>query len=264
METFNERLKSAINKKKSCLCIGLDMDPTLLNSTNLEDLKYHTRLVIDATMDLATAFKPNFAFFERWGSAGFKWLEETVEYIGKDALTIADAKRGDIGNTALQYVESIFSHFCFDSVTLNPYMGSDSIKPFLTDPKKGVFILCKTSNPSSAEFQDLNHNKKSLYERVAEASLKLNKNKNVGLVVGATAQKELEKIRSISPDLPLLIPGVGTQGGDLHQSVKIGNKNGTALINVSRGISFAGDMSKNRVRLEAKKYVEIMGNILNG
>ena len=264
METFNERLRSAINKKKSCLCIGLDMDPKLLNTTNLEDLKYHTRLVIDATIDLATAFKPNFAFFERWGSAGFKWLEETVEYIGKDALTIADAKRGDIGNTAFQYAESIFSHFCFDSVTLNPYMGTDSIRPFLGDPKKGVFILCKTSNPSSLEFQNLNLNKKSLYERVAEVSLKLNKNKNVGLVVGATAQKELHRIRSLTPDMPLLIPGIGVQGGDLKQSVKIGNKNGTALINVSRGISFAGDMSKNRIRFEAKKYIEKMEDILGG
>lgn len=264
MKTFNERIESVIKSKKSCLCVGLDMDPRILNTTNLEVLKYHTRLVIDATRDLAIAFKPNFAFFERWGSAGFKWLEETVGYIGEDALTIADAKRGDIGNTAIQYAESIFSHFCFDSVTLNPYMGADSIKPFLGDPGKGVFILCKTSNPSSQEFQDLKLEKKSLFEIVAEASLKLNKNKNVGLVVGATAQKELESIRSLAPDLPFLIPGVGAQGGDLYQSVKIGNKNGTALINISRGISFAGDMSKNEIRLEAKKYVERMREILNG
>jgi len=264
MESFNGRLKSLIAKKKSCLCIGLDMDPKLLNTTKLEKLRDHSRLVIDATIDLAIAFKPNFAFFERWGSAGFSWLEEIVEYIGDDLITIADAKRGDIGNTALQYAHSVFSHFCFDSVTLNPYMGSDSIKPFLDYPGKGVFILCKTSNASSIQFQNLNLNKKLLYEKVVEMALDSNKNKNVGLVVGATAQEELKAIRKLAPELPLLIPGVGAQGGDLFKSVKTGNKNGAALISVSRGISFAGDLSKKAIRQEAKKYVEKMAEVLNG
>ncbi|HIA94460.1 MAG TPA: orotidine-5'-phosphate decarboxylase [Candidatus Marinimicrobia bacterium] len=258
MISFNSRLRSLTQERQSWLCVGLDMNPEAFGSNSLSNLKEHTFNVIDATRDLAVAYKPNFAFFERWGAAGFAWLEETALYIGDDHIKIADAKRGDIGNTALQYADSIFGHFGFDCVTLSPYMGRDSIDPFLHDPEKGVFILCRTSNESAGDFQDNLTDGDPLYLKVAEWANGLNEKDNIGLVVGATAPEELTHIREISPDLSLLIPGVGAQGGDLEHSVKVGNQTGVGLINVSRGISFAGDMSENAIRSAAEDYLNQM------
>ena len=264
MITFNSKLKSLVAKNKSCLCVGLDMNPESLGSNNLSNLKEHTFNVIDITRDLAIAYKPNFAFFERWGAAGFAWLEETVAYIGKNHIKIADAKRGDIGNTAKQYAESIFDHFDFDAVTLSPYMGKDSIEPFLDNVKKGIFILCRTSNPSSIQFQGSLNDINPIFKKVAILANDLNQKDNVGLVVGATAINELQMIREISPNLSLLIPGIGAQGGNLEESVRIGNNSSSALINISRSISFAGDMSEKAIRSSAENYVNQMKNILNG
>ena len=262
MTAFNSRLKSLCDDRESWLCVGLDMNPEAFGSNNLANLKDHTFNVIDATRDLAVAYKPNFAFFERWGAAGFAWLEETAMYIGDDHIKIADAKRGDIGNTAIQYADSIFGHFGFDCVTLSPYMGRDSIDPFLHDPEKGVFILCRTSNPSAADFQNILSDDSKLYEKVAMWANGLNDKNNVGLVVGATAPEELTRIREISPDISMLIPGVGAQGGDLEHSVKVGNQSGVGLINISRGISFAGDMSEKAIRSAAEEYVNKMRNCI--
>ena len=262
MNSFNSNLKSRVKSQSCCLCVGLDMSPEALKDGGLTSLKDHTFNVIDATRDYAVAYKPNFAFFERWGAAGFAWLEETVAYIGDDYIKIADAKRGDIGNTAKQYAESIFSHFGFDCVTLSPYMGRDSIAPFLEQSDKGVFILCRTSNPSSTDLQGRLLDGEPLYERVAHLANDLNTNDNVGLVVGATAPEELTRIRKISPELSLLIPGVGAQGGDLDHSVKVGNHTGAALINVSRGISFTGDMTASAIHNAAKNYSEKMDQLL--
>ena len=133
--------------------VGLDISAESLGSSSLMDLKDHAKQVVDNTRDLAAAYKPNFAFFERWGSKGFTWLENLVEFIGDDPILIADAKRGDIGSTASQYAKSVFNYFNFDCVTLSPYLGGDSIEPFIEYKDKGVFILCRTSNPSGAEFQ---------------------------------------------------------------------------------------------------------------
>ena len=263
MITFNHRLKSTIDKKKSCLCVGLDISPEMIGSENLGDLKIHAKKVIDATRDLAAAYKPNFAFFERWGSAGFGWLEEIVDYIGTDHIKIADAKRGDIGSTAFQYAHSIFKHFGFEAVTLNPYMGQDSIIPFLEYSKNGVFILCKTSNPSAADFQNEKLAGKPLYEKVAIWANNLNKHENVGLVIGATAQNELNYIRALVPELPLLIPGVGAQGGELQNSVRIGNESGIALITISRGICFAGDLSERDIRNTAYEYLRKINEVFH-
>ena len=261
--SFNFKLKSAIKKKSSCLCVGLDMSPESLGASNISNLKQHTFNVIDVTRDLAIAYKPNFAFFERWGAAGFAWLEETIAYIGNDHIVIADAKRGDIGNTAKQYAISIFDHFNFDAVTLNPYMGQDSISPFIEKKDKGVFILCRTSNDSAKQFQgELNEND-AIFKKVARLANNLNIKDNVGIVVGATAIEELKTIREICPDLPLLVPGVGAQGGDLEESVRIGNSSSCALINISRGISFAGDMSKKNIRSTAENYVAKMKAIFD-
>lgn len=266
MKTFTTRLSEQIATKKSHLCVGLDISPEGLGNKNakISDLIDHSLKVIDATADLAVCYKPNLAFFERWGSDGFKWLEKIIEYIGNNSIIIADGKRGDIGNTAKQYAISIFEHFGFDAVTINPYMGSDSIKPFIENPEKGVFILCRTSNPSAKDIQDLKIGKQKVYEKVAKLAVKLNINDNIGLVIGATVPSEILKIRKIAPKLPLLIPGIGAQGGDLKKSMQYGNDNGVAIINISRGISFAGNMSSQAIKNAAQDYVEKMREIING
>ena len=141
MISFNEKIKRRSKEINSFLCVGIDISSDSLGSDNLENLISHSKKVVDATKDIALAYKPNFAFFEKWGSKGFEWLEEMMGYIGDGPITIADAKRGDIGNTAKQYADSIFGHFDFDSVTLSPYMGEDSIMPFINNEEKGVFIF---------------------------------------------------------------------------------------------------------------------------
>ena len=202
MNSFNNRLKKHIAEISSYLCVGLDIPPESLgSSSSLSQCIDHSKRVIDATIDLIAAFKPNFAFFERWGSAGFKWLENTMNYINTRTLTIADGKRGDIGNTAEQYAKSIFNHFGFDAVTVNPYMGEDAIIPFIKRPEKGAFILCKTSNPSSSDFQNSQNGQNHVFELVARKSVELNSMENVGLVVGATLPEEIKKIRHLAPEL---------------------------------------------------------------
>ena len=264
MISFNQRLIDRATEIDSYLCVGIDISPELLGSDRLDDLIRHSKLVVDATREFTLAYKPNFAFFERWGSKGFTWLEDLVEYIGDGPILIADAKRGDIGSTASQYAKSIFNYFGFDCVTLNPYLGDDSIEPFINDKGKGAFILCRTSNPSGAKFQSKKiDNDSFLYESVALWANTLNKNNNVGLVVGATVPEELSVIRSLAPDLPLLIPGVGAQGGNISHSIRVGNSSAIGIINVSRSISFAGDMSKSAIRISAQTYVAKMNEALN-
>ncbi|MFL3024615.1 MAG: orotidine-5'-phosphate decarboxylase [Candidatus Neomarinimicrobiota bacterium] len=280
MKPFNLRLSKLIKSKRSHLCVGLDMNPEAMGSSNttLDELKKHAFKVIDATSDLSSAFKPNLAFFERWGSEGFKWLEELMDYFPDDLIIIGDAKRGDIGNTAKQYAYSLFTHFDFDAVTLSPYMGKDSITPFIDNPEKGAFILCRTSNPSAVDLQNQQINIKSsdqtlnsideipnemLFDKTAQLCVEWNKNNNVGIVVGATAPKEISRIRNHAPSLPFLIPGIGAQGGDLTQSMVDGNKNGDALINISRGISFSGDLSSKAIRNAAKDYLSQMREIID-
>ena len=233
-------------------------------SISLSKLIDHSFKIIDATIDIAVCYKPNLAFFERWGAEGFKWLQKMVEHIGDNSITIADGKRGDIGNTAKQYAKSIFEYFGFDAVTVNPYMGSDSIKPFIENPEKGVFILCRTSNQSASELQELAVEDKKIYESVAKLAIELNFNENIGLVIGATAPNEIKNIRKIAPRLPFLIPGIGTQGGDLEKSMLYGNENGIAIINISRGISFSGDLSSKAIKDSANIYFNEMREIMNG
>lgn len=258
---FTEKLLTIQKTKDSFLCIGLDTDPRLLPtfvSTASDPVLTFNRLIIEATHDLVCAYKINLAFYEALGERGWIILRKTLSFIPDDVITIGDGKRGDIGNTAERYASALFGELGFDAVTLNPYMGFDSVEPFVRDPGRGAFILALTSNPGSKDFQRLKVGTKKLYERVVVNAKKWNRNGNIGLVVGATHSSELRRIRNIAPTLPLLIPGIGAQGGDLRSAVRYGcTKDGTgAIINVSRSIIYASALSDfaDASRREALRY----------
>jgi orotidine-5'-phosphate decarboxylase len=240
---FIDKLLTASRRNKSLLCIGLDTDPGLIPG-NISVFEFN-REIIEATKDLVCAYKPNIGFYEAQGIEGLQALKRTVDYIPDNVPVIADAKRGDIGNTAKGYARAIFELYKFDAVTINPYLGLDAIEPFTSYSDKGVFILCRTSNPGALDFQSLEcesaDGKRPLYEIVAIKAGELNKNGNVGLVVGATYPEELKVIRGLQPDMPFLIPGIGAQGGDLELTVRYGvDSNGEkAVINSSRQIIYA-------------------------
>jgi len=250
LRPFISKLANASQKNRSWLCIGLDLDPDLM--PKVKPLAFG-RAIIDATHDLVCAYKPNLAFYEALGIEGLAILEKLAEYIPSDIPVIGDAKRGDIGNTAKAYARALFSTFGFDAATVNPYLGFDSIEPFLSYQDKGVFVLCRTSNPGASDFQDLRSGAGfSLYEEVARKAKEWNVHGNIGLVVGATYPEELRKIRSICPEMPFLIPGIGAQGGDLASAVNYGMdaKGEKAIIAVSRQIIYA---SKERDFAEAAR-----------
>jgi len=241
---FNDKLSTASKKNDSLLCVGLDPDmektPSFLRSADDPIFEFNRR-IIDATKDLVIAYKPNLAFYEAMGLAGLKSLMKTMEYIPDDIPVIGDAKRGDVGHSAKAYARAMFDVLGFDAVTVSPYLGVDSIAPFMDYEDKGVFVLCRTSNPSAKEFQDVGP--KPLYQLVAESAVKWNVHKNCGLVVGATYPDELRKIRElVGEDIWILIPGVGVQGGDLRAAVKSGtnSRGGRAIICSSRSILYAG------------------------
>ncbi len=257
--TCNQRLSETIRKRDSLVCVGLDVNPDRMPKhlfSQTDPILAFNKAIIDATHDLVLAYKPNLAFYEALGVDGWRILRETVAYIPEGVIKIGDAKRGDIGTTAQKYAESLFD-LGFDIVTVNPYLGWDSIKPFVQDPARGVFILCLTSNPSSRDFQYAISNGQTLYQSVAETAVRWNENGNCGLVVGATHPDELKDIRAIAPDLPFLIPGIGAQGGDLEASVTAGTdvRGEAAVINSSRGIIYAstGDDFADAARLETAK-----------
>ena len=236
---FIDKLLNVSRKNKSLLCVGLDPDPELMPEV---DILEFNKVIIDATRDLVCAYKPNLAFYEALGIEGLTILEKTIECIPTHIPIIGDAKRGDIGNTAKAYAKALFSIFGFDAATVNPYLGFDSIEPFISYHDKGIFLLCRTSNPGAADFQDFCcTNGFALYEAVAQKAKEWNIYNNIGLVVGATCPEELKKIRSICPEMPLLIPGVGAQGGDLASAVSYGvdAQGEKAIISVSRQVLYA-------------------------
>jgi len=248
MTTFTERLLQVQQNQRSLLCIGLDTDPLLLPphlASSQNAVFEFNRAIIEATHDLVCCYKINLAFYEALEDGGWNVLQKTLEYIPKDVLTIGDGKRGDIGNTSARYADALFNQFGFDAATVNPYMGFDSVEPFLSNPERGVFILALTSNSGSKDFQHLKIGKRPLYERVVSAAKKWNTNNNIGLVVGATQPKQMKRIRAIVPRMPLLIPGIGAQGGDLPSAVQYGcTKEGHgAVINVSRSVIYASRSS---------------------
>ena len=243
-----EKLISEIKKKQSFLCIGLDVD---LNKIPKHLLKAEdpifafNKAIIDATHHLCVAYKPNTAFYEAYGIKGWKALEKTIKYLNEkhpEIFTIADAKRGDIGNTSTMYAKAFFEDLAFDSVTVAPYMGKDSVEPFLAFKDKHTILLALTSNQGAFDFQTKTIDDKEVYKHVLETSKSWNDSNRLMYVVGATKAEYLADIRQIIPDSFLLVPGVGAQGGNLHDVCKYGmNDSVGLLINSSRGIIYASN-----------------------
>jgi len=262
-----EDLVKHIYSKKSFLCVGLDSDITKIPQHLLsykDPIFEFNKRVIDATKDYCVAYKPNIAFYESLGPKGWETLEKTMDYIPKDIFTIADAKRGDIGNTSKMYAKTFFEYFNFDSVTVAPYMGEDSITPFLEYDNKWVIILGLTSNKGSNDFQRINdHNGRPLYEHVITKSQLWGNPKNLMYVIGATHPDDFKDIRQLAKDFFFLVPGIGAQGGDLDSVMEYGsNQDVGLLINSSRGIIYA-DNSENFENFVSQSAQEIQVHMSN-
>ncbi|WP_088324451.1 orotidine-5'-phosphate decarboxylase [Polaribacter tangerinus] len=266
-----QELIAQIKKKKSFLCIGLDVD---LNKIPKHLLAYEdpifefNKAIIDATHHLCVAYKPNTAFYEAYGLKGWQSLSKTISYLNNkypEIFTIADAKRGDIGNTSSMYAQAFFKDLAFDSVTVAPYMGKDSVEPFLAFPNKHTIMLALTSNEGAFDFQTKKVKEKELYKVVLETSKDWENSENLMYVVGATKSSYFKEIRKIVPNSFLLVPGVGAQGGSLKEVCKYGITNNIGLlINSSRGIiyassntNFASDAADKarELQLEMEKYI---------
>jgi orotidine-5'-phosphate decarboxylase len=241
-----QSLFQQILTKKSFLCIGLDSEAGKIppHLTGFKDPVFEfNRQIIEATKDLCVSYKPNLAFYETQGAKGWETLEKTMELIPNEIFTIADAKRGDIGNTSKQYAKAFFEKLQFDAVTVAPYMGEDSVKPFLEFDHKWVILLALTSNKGSLDFQfSPQENGQPLYEKVMKKAQLWGNPDNLMFVTGATHPEKFEDIRRIAPDHFLLVPGIGAQGGELNQVCRFGlNRQVGLLVNSSRGIIFAGN-----------------------
>ncbi len=266
------QLIEQIRLKKSFLCIGLDVDlikiPPHLLATEDPIFEFN-KAIIDATHDLCVSYKPNTAFYEAYGIKGWQSLEKTIQYINEkypEIFTIADAKRGDIGNTSTMYAKAFFEDLNFDSVTVAPYMGKDSVEPFLAFENKHTIMLALTSNEGAFDFQTLDAGGQEVYKTVLETSKNWKNSQNLMYVVGATKAEYFTEIRKIVPESFLLVPGVGAQGGSLAEVCKYGmNPNVGLLINSSRGIIYAsnGTDFAQKAREEALKLQVEMNEILN-
>ena len=242
MTTFADRLLAASEATESLVCVGLDVDPARMP---VPDVAEFNRAIVDATADLVCAYKPNIAFYEALGLPGLRALETTVSHIrdvAPDSVIIIDAKRGDIGNTVEAYATAMFDVWGFDAVTVNPWGGMDTIEPWLARGNGGIIVWCRGSNPGAGDLQDLEvDGGEPVYMRLARSLADLATGGNLGLVVGATAPEQLATVRAVCPEAPILIPGVGAQGGDLEASVRNGvdAKGRLAIINSGRGIIYA-------------------------
>ena len=264
---FKQKLINIIKKNNSVLSIGLDPDK---NKMPIDNIFEFNKRIIDSTFDLVCAYKPNFAFYEKEGLQGMKDLYKTIDYIksvDSDIVIIADAKRGDIGNTSEAYAYSIFKTMDCDAATINVYGGEDSVAPFVEYKSKGVFVWCRASNPSSDELQKviLAESNIYLYEYLGILISKWNNiNNNIGLVAGATNIEDIKKLKKICPEIPFLIPGIGSQGGDLESVINVLNQDNIDIspyiINSSRSILYASDKSQfeTAVRIEADKFVNLV------
>lgn len=273
MNAARNKVNEHISSKRSLLCVGLDSDPEkipeIFHGMERPVLEFN-RSVIRATREHAVAYKINTAFYEARGLEGIQDMQETLESLPPECLSIADAKRADIGNTSKKYARAFFDHWGFDALTVAPYMGSDSLEPFFDYDQKLVFVLCLTSNPGSADFEEQQLKEGyTLYDAVLAKVQEWERNNNAGIVVGATKSSQLRSIRKTAPGLFFLIPGVGAQGGELQESAAQGmdeNRQG-ALINVSRGIIYpdgyfdSPDAFENAVGMKAAKLHDEMQRI---
>jgi orotidine-5'-phosphate decarboxylase len=250
---FHVKLNEAVERNNSLVCVGLDPDPALMPLINgrgaaeitAEDIIEFNRKIIEATADLVCCFKPNVAFFEAFGAEGSEILRRTLGAIPPDVPVIADAKRGDIGNSSAAYARAIFDELGCDAMTVNAYGGKDAVEPFLEYSDKGVIIWARSSNPSAIDFQDLEVDylgeQMPLWQAVARKARDWNKNGNVGIVMGATYPEQLKEARELCPDMPILVPGIGSQEGNLRDAVLAGvNRNRDGIIvNASRSVLYA-------------------------
>ena len=265
--TFNEKFHTICQLKNSHVCVGLDVDldkiPSFFKHSD-DPLFEFSKAIIDATEEFTAAFKINTAFFEAYGVAGWQALAKIVNYLPSTVFKIADAKRADIGNTSRMYAKAFFKELSFDALTVNPYLGFDSIAPFIEEKEKGVFILCVTSNKGAIDFQHISDGNHSLFEKIAFKAIEWNTKNNCGLVVGATHPLELKRVRSITPGLPFLIPGIGAQGGDIAIAVKnaLTQPSDGAIFNSSRGIIYSSK-EKNFAEVAAQKTIELRDTINN-
>jgi uridine monophosphate synthetase len=262
--SFFSRLTHRVQEVDSLLCVGLDPHPDDLATPNVDAVRKFCQRIIDATAGISAAYKPNIAFFEAFGAEGIAALQQIIRMIPSDIPIILDAKRGDIASTAQAYARAAFQQLGAHAITINPYLGYDAVEPFLADTERGVFLLCKTSNPGAEDIQDLHVTNwkigKSigignfLYEEVALLAQKWNSKDNLGLVVGATQPEALKRVRSLVEDLWILTPGVGVQGGDLAIAVDAGlRRDGMGLlIPISRGISQSADPKKAAEEIRRK------------
>jgi len=259
-------LQKTQQKNRSMICLGLDLDPKKMPSEYAGSIKGmfdFAHRIIDATADLVCAYKPNLAFYEALGAEGLSLLRLIRDRIPEDVPVIMDGKRGDIGNTAQYYAESLFDKLRADWVTLSPYMGYDSLRPFLEYKEKGAFVLCLTSNAGAKDFQLLEVGGRPLYTVVAERVSSWNKDQNCGLVVGATHPDQLREIRDLAGEMPLLIPGVGAQGGSLEEAATLGTDGfrKPAVINVSRSVLYAS--SGKEFAQKARQELERLNATVN-
>ena len=268
MTGWVEKLDTVAHSSGSLVCVGLDPDPRRMA---INDVAEFNRAIVDATKDLVCAYKPQLAFYEALGMDGLLALEKTISHIkdvAPDTLLIGDCKRGDIGSTAAAYARAMFDVWDFDTVTLHPYLGSESIEPFTQRPDRGAIIVCRTSNPGAAELQDLKMTdgcvEGTLYEHTARLASQWNTRGNIGIVVGATYPEEMAELRGQHPDMPFLIPGVGAQGGDVEAATRAGvNIAGRGvMISSSRGIIYASE-DEERFAGASRAAAEILRDQIN-
>lgn len=267
---FNHRVQKVQSQVNSLLCVGIDPDMEKLPSAlprSAEGIHEFCQQIIQHTQQHVCGYKFNSGFFEVLGGEGLQILKELRHDLPADLLAIYDVKRGDIGNTARQYAHAAFTGLDMDAVTVNPYMGEDAVTPFIQDPARGVFVLCFTSNPGSQDFQQLTlESGESVYLQVAKKANGWNSNNNIGLVVGATKGESLAEIRAVAPDLPILAPGVGAQGGELQKVLEAGRSaSGYGLIvPISRAILYAGSGEDyaERAEQQAAEYKQQINEAL--
>ncbi len=271
---IKKRINALIEQKKSFLCVGLDPDVQKIPTFFLrmqDPITEFTKSIVNATSDVAIAYKPNFAFYEALGLKGLHALDMLIHNLPKSVVTIADAKRADIGNTSRLYATAFFETWGFDAVTVPPYMGYDSIEPFLSYKEKLTLILCLTSNSGAQDFEERRlEDGKRLYEAVLEKALEWNQFENVGLVVGANRAEELKRLRAMARQMCFLIPGVGVQGGTIEESVRYGAdaNSQSALINIGRAVIYPdGEFNslsdfEKAVAKKAEEYVAAMRQAL--